>query len=136
MNPVDVVRRLVDEVWNGGRLDLLAELYADPFDHGGREDTVAGLLHWHHDDAQTWADIHYEIVDEVCAGETVALHWRATARQAGPWGPVPPTGRTISWDGVHFITVRAGRIVKLWAMADTFSKATQLGARILPPESH
>jgi predicted ester cyclase len=65
----------------------------------------------------------------------VALHWHATARQIGPWGPVPPTGRTIGWDGVHFVTVRAGRIVKLWAMADVFAKATQLGARILPPES-
>jgi predicted ester cyclase len=62
------------------------------------------------------------------------VRWRATARQIGQWGPVPPTDRTIAWDGVHFITVRDGRIVKLWAMADTFAKAVQLGARIAPPE--
>src|SRR5262249_40831514 len=46
------------QVWNGGRLAPLAELVADPFDHGGRGDTLADLPQWHHDDAQTWADQH------------------------------------------------------------------------------
>ena len=77
--------------------------------------------------------MHYEVVREVSDGQTVAIHWRCAARQIGPWGPVPATGRRIEWDGVHFITVRAGKIVNLWAMADTFTKAVQLGGELVPP---
>ncbi|MEU8080656.1 hypothetical protein AB0B31_34995 [Catellatospora citrea] len=40
-------------------------------------------------------------------------------------GPVPPTGKTITWDGVHFFVVREGRGSAVWAVADLFAKATQ-----------
>ncbi|GIH04586.1 hypothetical protein Rhe02_26530 [Rhizocola hellebori] len=130
---LEVVRRLVGQVWNGGQLDLLPELFTDPFDHGGRQDTVAGLRQWHIDEALTWANSRYEIVDEVAGGDRVALRWQATARQVGPWGPVAPTGREVTWAGVHFFTVQAGRITGMWAMGDVFGKAMQLGAQIVPP---
>jgi predicted ester cyclase len=41
---------------------------------------------------------------------------------------VPPTGKTISWDGVHFFTLRDAKVIAMWAMADVFGKAMQLGA--------
>ncbi|HCT76087.1 MAG TPA: hypothetical protein DGT23_05720, partial [Micromonosporaceae bacterium] len=102
---LEVVRRLVQEVWNDRRFELLPELFADPFDHGGRVDTVAGIKQWHADDARIWADTRYQVVREVGGADQVAIQWRATARQVGQWGPVPPSGREISWDGVHFFTL-------------------------------
>jgi predicted ester cyclase len=61
------------------------------------------------------------------------VHWHATARHTGHWGPVRPTGKTIAWDGAHFFTVRDSRIVAMWAMADMFIKALQLGVTMTPP---
>ena len=128
MTAESVVRALVDQVWNGGRTEDLERFFAPTFDHGGREDTPAGLREWHVNDAQTWTDCRYEIADLVATGERVVLRWRATATHSGQWGPVAPTGRTITWDGVHFFTMRDNRIVALWALSDMFGKARQLGA--------
>jgi predicted ester cyclase len=133
VSPERVVRELVERVWNQGELDLLPAIFAETFDHGGRADNAAGLRAWHEQDAQTWADQRFEIVSLVAGGEGVAIRWRATARHIGQWGPVPPTGKTITWDGVHFFTVREGKVVAMWATADVFGKATQLGAVIGPP---
>ncbi len=128
VDAVTVVHRLIDQVWNGGDLAALPELFTDPFLHSGRQDTVDGLRRWHQDDAATWAEARYQVVDEVTDGTTVAVRWRATARQVGDWGPVAATGREITWEGVHFVTVEGGRITALWALADAFGKARQLGA--------
>ena len=94
---------------------------------------MAGLRQWHLDDALTWGSTSYEIVDEVAGEERVALRWQATARHIGQWGPVPATGKEVTWTGVHFFTVQEGRITGMWAMGDVFSKAMQLGAQIVPP---
>ena len=135
MTAEQTVRDLIEQVWNGGRTDQLERFYADPFDHDGRPDTVAGLRRWHADEAATWAESAYEVVSLVSDGEQVAVRWRASARQVGPWGPIAPTGRSVSWDGVHFFVVRADRIVAVWAMGDMFAKALQLGVTMTPPEA-
>jgi predicted ester cyclase len=129
MSAESVVRGLVERVWNGGHTEELDQFFASTFDHGGQPDSVAGLREWHTADAATWADGFYQIVALISDGEQVALRWRATARHIGVWGPIAPTGATISWDGVHFFVVRDERIVGLWALSDMFRKALQLGAR-------
>lgn len=134
MTAEQTVRDLIDRVWNGGDTGSLERFYADPFDHGGTPGTIAGLRQWHASEAATWADTRYEVVSLVSDGEQVAVRWRATARQVGPWGPTPATGRTITWDGAHFFVVRADRIVAAWPMSDMFAKAVQLGVTMTPPE--
>jgi predicted ester cyclase len=135
MQPENIVRELVERVWNQGELDLLPGFFAETIDHGGRADGVAGLRAWHERDAEVWADQRFEILSLVAsAEEDVAIRWRATARHIGQWGPVPPTGKTISWEGVHFFTLRGGKVVAMWAMADVFGKAMQLGAVLEPPQ--
>lgn len=133
MSAEQIVRDLVERVWNQGNLDELEEFFAPSFDHGGRPDDVAGLRAWHEDDARTWARARYQIMGLVSQEDRVALRWRATAVHVGQWGPVPATGKTISWDGVHFFTVHNGQIVAVWAMADMFGKAQQLGVIFMPP---
>jgi len=135
MSPESIIRELVERVWNQGELDLIPGYFAETIDHGGRTDDVAGLRSWHEQDALIWTDQRFDIVSLVSDDSSgqVAVRWHATARQIGQWGPVPPTGKTISWDGVHFFTVRDGKVVAMWAMADVFGKAMQLGAVVQPP---
>jgi predicted ester cyclase len=130
-----LVRDLIDHVWNNGHLDDVEHFFAPTFDHAGREDTPDGVREWHREDAQTWADARWEVLSLISDGENVAVRWRCTGRQIGQWGPVPPTGRTVSWEGVHFFTVRNGQITGLWATSDVFGKALQLGVTLVPPEA-
>ena len=52
--PSETVSLLVEQVWNGRRLDLLPELFADPFQHSGRADSPDSLRAWHEAEAATW----------------------------------------------------------------------------------
>jgi predicted ester cyclase len=122
-----LVRALVTRVWNEGRVDELERYFAPTFDHDGRSDDIAGLVAWHRDDSRTWADLRYEIITLVSDGRQVAVRWRASGRQVGDWGPVRPTGITAAWDGAHFFVVEGGVVTSMWAMADRFAKASQLG---------
>ena len=61
--------------------------------------------------------------------ESVAGRWDAAAIL------VAATGRSVTWEGVHFFTVHNGQITALWAIADVFNKALQLGVTLVPPEA-
>jgi len=130
-----LVRDLIDHVSNSGRLEDIEHFFAPTFDHGGREDTPEGIRQWHRDDALTWADARWEILALTGDGVRYAVRWRCTARHVGPWGPVAATGRSVTWEGVHFFTVHNGQITALWAIADVFNKALQLGVTLVPPEA-
>jgi hypothetical protein len=41
----------------------------------------------------------------------------------------------VTWAGVHFFTVTDGLVTALWATADRFAKALQLGVVMTPPET-
>ena len=120
---------LVEQVWNGGRVDLLDRYYAPTFDHGGRPDSLEGLRAWHEAEARTWQGTRYDVVEVVSQGLKVAIRWQLTQHQVGPWGPVAATGRIVTTEGAHFFELDDnGFIVRVWALGDAFSKARQLGA--------
>lgn len=133
MSAEGVVRDLFG-LWNDGRFDELDRCLAPVVDHDGTPQTLDELASWHRQDRAVWSGATYEILDLVSDGRSVAVRWRAEALHAGSWGPVPPTGRRVSWDGVHFFTVDEGRVTSLWAMADMFAKAQQLGVVMEPPD--
>jgi predicted ester cyclase len=127
----DVVRELF-RIWNEGRIEDLDRCLAPVVDHDGRRETVDELAEWHRREREVWAGTTYEVVALVSDGSCVAVRWRATATHVGPWGPVPATGLTVVWDGVHFFTVAGERVTSIWAMADRFAKAQQLGVAMAP----
>lgn len=128
-----LIRRLVQRIWNEGATDELSMFFTDPFDHGGRQDTTTGLRQWHRRQAETWAGVHYELLDMVSDEVSVAARWEASGRHVGPWGPVQATGAQVNWQGVHFFSINDGLIRSMWAITDTFSTAQQLGVRFEPP---
>jgi predicted ester cyclase len=60
----------------------------------------------------------------------VALHWRASGHQDGVFGPIAPTGKTVSYDGVTFLRIADGLIVEVWSTNDLFGLVEQLGAEL------
>ena len=119
-DPKAVVGRLIEEVLNGGRLDVIDELYTPEMAPAARR--------WITPFRESFPDVVMEIVDLIGEGEKIAGRFRCSATNLGPWRGHPPTGRRFERvDEVYFFRVRDGRIAEAWGIEDTRSRERQLG---------
>jgi predicted ester cyclase len=121
-DPKHVVARLIDEVINGGRLELIDELYAP--------EMAAGARRWITPFRESFPDVEMTILDLIAEGEKVAGRFHCSATNLGPWRGNPPTGRRFERvDEVYIFRVVGGRIAEAWGIEDTLSRERQLGLR-------
>ena len=118
--PKAVVRRLIDEVINGGRLDVIEELYAPAMARGARR--------WIAPFRESFPDVRMEIVELIAEGEKVVGRFRCSGTHLGTWRGRPPTGRRFERvDEVFIFRVAGGRISEAWGIEDTRTRERQLG---------
>ena len=116
------VRRLVDEVLNGGRLEVIDELFAPEL----AEEAKAWIAPFQ----ASFPDMRMEIVALVAEGDTVAARFTCSGTHTGEWLGHPPTGRRFERiDEAAFYRIRDGRIVESWGVEDTQRRLEQLGLR-------
>jgi SnoaL-like polyketide cyclase len=115
-----VVRRLVTDVFNAGRLQVLNELY-DP-------SLVERATAWIGPFRASFSDLEMEIIDLVAEGQTVAARFVCSGTHTGEWLGHPPTGRRFRRvPEVYFFEFNDGRITKAWGLEDTYRRLRQLG---------
>jgi predicted ester cyclase len=115
-----VVRRLVDEVFNGGRLEVIDELYAP--------DLAAAARRWIAPFQASFPDVHREIVELIAEGDKVVGRFTCSATHQGKWLGQAPTGRRFERiDEVWILRLRDGKIVHVWSLEDTLDRLRQLG---------
>jgi predicted ester cyclase len=120
MEPKAVVRRLIEDVMNAGRLELIDELYAP--------EMAAAARRWIEPFRESFPDVHMEIVELIAEGEKIVGRFRCSATNLGPWRGNPPTGRRFERvDEVYIYRVRDGRIIEAWGLEDSRSRERQLG---------
>jgi predicted ester cyclase len=119
-DPKSVVRRLIEEVLNGGRLEVIDELYTPEMARGARR--------WITPFRESFPDVHMEIVDLIAESEKVVGRFHCSGTNLGPWRGQPPTGRRFERvDEVYIFRVKDGRISEAWGIEDTRSRERQLG---------
>jgi predicted ester cyclase len=124
-SPKAVVRRLVDEVMNARRLELLDELCTPAMARRWRA--------WVAPFQASFPDMRMEIVQLVAEGDTVAGRFTCSATHAGEWRGQAATGRRFERvDEVYFFTLEAGRLSAAWGIEDTVDRLRQLGLADLP----
>jgi predicted ester cyclase len=115
-----VVRRLVDEVLNGGRLEVIDELYAPELAPAARG--------WIAPFRASFPDVHMEVVELIAEGDKVVGRFTCSATHLGTWLNQAPTGRRFERvDEVAIFRLRDGRIVHAWSLEDTLGRLRQLG---------
>jgi predicted ester cyclase len=115
-----LVRRLVDEVINGGRLELVEELFAPELVGPARQAFTSFRA--------AFPDWREEIVDLVAEGDKVAARFRCSGTfQGGEFMGVAPNGRRQEVDEVFFLRMREGRFVEYWGLEDNLTRMRQLG---------
>lgn len=121
----ELVRRLIDEVLNGGRLDAIDELFTPAMARAARK--------WIEPFRRSFPDLHMEIVELVAEDDAVVGRFRCSATQLGEWRGQRATGRRFEdVDEVYFYRLEDGRIARMWGLEDTLSRLRQLRLREQP----
>jgi C-1 hydroxylase len=120
---------------NAGQLDKIAEPYAPNFvadyrpcrvGYEGIRDTVRGA--W-----TAFPDYHEELEGLVAEGEKVVVRRTITGTQKGQWGPLPPTGRKVSFEEILILHIVGGRVVEpRGIIPHNLNALRQLGAILAP----
>jgi predicted ester cyclase len=114
-----VVRRLIDEVMNGGRLELIDELFSPEMADSARR--------WIEPFRIAFPDVEMRTVELVAEGDRVVGRFRCSGTHLGPWRGSRPTGRRMhDIEEVYFFTLRGGRITDAWGLEDTAKRLRQL----------
>jgi hypothetical protein len=117
-----VVRRLVEEVLNGGQLEVINELYAPAL--------VLEATAWITPFRTSFPDMHMEVIELIAEGGTVVGRFTCSGTHLGEWLGYAPTARRFeAIDEVSIFHFREGRIVAAWGIEDTLGRLEQLGLR-------
>jgi steroid delta-isomerase-like uncharacterized protein len=124
-----VVRRFIEELWNDGDLAVADELLSPAHVHHigerrlegpeGVKDAVTNFR-------RAFPDLHFAIEEVVSDGDRVVVRWIGTGTQEGPFYDLAATGRVARWSGMDLVHLEDGRIVELWANADSMALFEQL----------
>ncbi len=116
----DVVRRLVAEVLNAGRLDVVDELYAPTL--------APRAKRWIAPFRASFPDVHMEVVELIAEEDKVVGRFTCSGTHLGAWRGHAPTGRRFqAIDEVYIFRFSDGRIVHAWGLEDTLGRLEQLG---------
>ena len=125
------MRRVIEEIYNRGDLDLVDELaasdlviHASSQEIRGREGAkryVAALR-------TGFPDLHFTIEDQIAEGEMVVTRWTARGTHRGEFQGVPSTGRPVRLTGSDIDRIVGGKVIECWAQVDELGLMQQLGA--------
>jgi predicted ester cyclase len=116
VSPADnkaVVRRLVEEVYNQGNLDVVDELMSpDIFDHAAVPEHQHGIDGFKH--VMEWvrtfsSDVHYDIDDIIAEGDKVAVRMTQSGTHTGTVRDIPPLASVSQSTTSTGFVLRTGR---------------------------
>ena len=115
-----LVRRIVDEMFNLGRLDVASEIFGPEFMDRGHEqvadkkDGPEGFAEFVRMIRAALPDLHATVQHLVAEDDYVAMWNTATATHVGELFGMPGSGARISMKDFHFFRFAGGKIVEHW----------------------
>jgi predicted ester cyclase len=130
-------RRTWEEIFPACDVEALAEIVdPDVVSRGKRPDEPAGLegvtrtMLWL---ANVFSDQRWEVHDVIAEGDLVAVRVTHHGRHTGDLMGIPPTGRDVAYQYVHFLRFRDGKAIEQWSVRDDMTLMRQLGMAPTPP---
>jgi steroid delta-isomerase-like uncharacterized protein len=134
-----VVRRMLDELFNRGNLDLAEEIIASDFvehdpnmpeDLHGPEEFKEYVAAYR----SAFPDIHIAVEDQVAEEDKVATRWTGTGTHEGDLSGIAPTGIRTTVAGMDISRISGGKIAESWSSYDMMGLMHQLGVIPSPEE--
>ncbi len=124
-------RRAYEELLNQGNLEVAEDLVAPDFlNHEappGRNrgpESMRGLATMLR---TAFPDLHFTIEELIAEGDTVAGRLTMNGTHRGPLMGMPPTGRSVRQDHMHFVRFQNGKAIEHWGVRDEMGMMQQLG---------
>lgn len=128
----DLLRRFVDEVWNGGHLDRIPDLVGSNFrcHHPRNRDAdiygVSDLEAQVEMAREAIADLHMSTLLLLADGDRVMAYVAVTGTSSGSTSG-SSAGRSVSFTATAVLRLAEGRIAESWVIFDTLGLLGQLG---------
>jgi steroid delta-isomerase-like uncharacterized protein len=129
-----LIRRWFEEVWNKGRADAIAEMFAeDGIAHGLSDDVnqplrgPKGFLPFHAQFREAFPDIEVVVEDQVAEGDMVATRCSVRGKHTGDSLGFAATNSPVEFTGMTITRIRNGKIVEAWNNFDFMKMYRQLG---------
>jgi predicted ester cyclase len=127
-----LMRRITEEIWNQGRLDLVPELISDDLiDHvevPGLEGTGRERYRNHVEMSKVWySDFRNELDFVIGEGDIAVSYGRIVGTNDGEMMGMPPTGKRVECETIGVLRFADGRAVERWGVADGLVMMQQLG---------
>jgi len=130
----DVVRRLFEEAFNRGNLDVIDELIDPDLVYHLPDDDIRGL-----EGARqlvmalraAFPDFHVSAEDVLAEEDKVVIRFTDSGTYEGNEFGAAATGKRVAWTGVDIFRIADGKIIEGWGVSDSLGLMRQLG--VLPP---
>jgi steroid delta-isomerase-like uncharacterized protein len=76
---------------------------------------------------RAFPDLHITIEDLVKEGDKIVSRNTVTGTQRGEYMGIPPTGKSVTYNGIFIFRFADGRIAETWGVVDVVSQMKQLG---------
>ena len=131
-----VVRKIVEEVWNGKKHDRIDEFYAADFvnvDPSSPEvKNLEQFKQWVAGMNAGFPDEQVSIEDMVAEGDKVVKRWSVKATHTGEFMGIPPTNKKTNMSGITIYRIVDGKVKECVWSYDTYGFMVQLG--VIPSE--
>jgi steroid delta-isomerase-like uncharacterized protein len=127
--------RIID-VFNSGNLvgldELIADIYYDHATPPGISPDLSGVKQFFTALLTAFPDFHYTIEEEITEGDKVAILVTGHGTMKGAFLGLPATGKSATWQEIHFGRYKNGKLVEHWANVDQLGMLQQLGLAPAP----
>ena len=126
----DLARRLIEEMFNRGNLDVADELLAPEYvDHDPAmpEDVRGpeGFKEYVRAYRSAFSDLHIQIEDQIAEGDKVTTRWTGTGTHDGDLAGIAPTGNHVTLPGMEIVRISEGKLVEGWEGYDSMNMMRQ-----------
>ena len=125
-----LLRRFVNEVWNGGRLDLIDELvvpdYVSHVVHTPPIKNREELKRWVADVRTAFPDVQFTIQDLLLDDDKTITRWTSEASHQGEFLGVSGTGKKAVCRGITISRFVEGKIAEEWGEWDALRLKEQI----------
>ncbi len=72
-------------------------------------------------------DQHFEVADVFAEGDRVVLRGVVSGTHKGAFFGIPPTNKTITWEGTEICRMHGGRVAERWLLTSAVEMLQQMG---------